>query len=158
MDALIAIWAQAQDALFESVVQPLVFHLGMTTWLESAFDATEIFMVGALEVAVLAVVLGALEKCRPVEVWADRRPVRVDVIYTLLVRLGVLPLAIFFLLLPAVEALDGWLRMRGFIPPKLEDAFPALFAHPLASFLAYLVVIDFVMYWLHRAQHGLGFW
>ena len=158
MDALIAIWAQAQDALFESVVQPLVFHLGMTTWLESAFDATEIFMVGALEVAVLAVVLGALEKWRPVEVWADRRPVRVDVIYTLLVRLGVLPLAIFFLLLPAVEGLDGWLRMHGFIPPKLEDALPALFAHPLASFLAYLVVIDFVMYWLHRAQHGLRFW
>ena len=158
MDALTALWAWAQDALFESVVQPLVFHLGMTTWLESAFDATEIFMVGALEVAALAVVLGALEKWRPVEVWSDRRPVRVDVIYTLLVRLGVLPLAIFFLLLPAVEGVDGWLRMHGFIPPKLEDAIPALFAHPLASFLAYLVVIDFVMYWLHRAQHGLGFW
>ena len=158
MDALIALWAQAQDALFESVIQPLVFHLGMTTWLESAFDATEIFMVGALEVVVLAVVLGALEKWRPVEVWADRRPVRVDVIYTLLVRLGVLPLAIFFLLLPVVDGLDGWLRLRGFIPPKIEDAFPSLFAHPFVSFLAYLVILDFVLYWVHRAQHGLRFW
>ena len=106
----------------------------------------------------LAVVLGALEKWRPVEVWADRRPVRVDVIYTLLVRLGVLPLAIFFLLLPLVDGLDGWLRLHGFIPPKLEDAFPALFAHPFVSFLAYLVILDFVLYWLHRAQHGFGFW
>jgi sterol desaturase/sphingolipid hydroxylase (fatty acid hydroxylase superfamily) len=26
------------------------------------------------------------------------------------------------------------------------------------SFLAYLVILDFVLYWLHRAQHGLGFW
>jgi len=151
-------WAQLHAVVFESVVQPLVFHAGMVTWLEAAFDATEIFLIGALEVAVLAVALGALEKWRPVEVWADRRPVRVDVVYTLLVRLGVLPLAIFFLLLPLVGGLDGWLRMHDVIPPKLEDAFPALFAHPFLSFLAYLVVVDFAMYWLHRAQHAAGFW
>jgi sterol desaturase/sphingolipid hydroxylase (fatty acid hydroxylase superfamily) len=151
-------WAWLHDALFEAVVQPLVFHLGMVSWLESAFDATEIFLVGAVEIAVLAVVLGALEKWRPVEVWADRRPIRVDVIYTLLVRLGAVPLAIFFILLPLTSGLDGWLRMHDFIPPKLEDAFPSLFAHPLASFLAYLVAIDFVQYWLHRGQHAFGFW
>lgn len=153
-----ALWAQAHAALFESVVQPAVFRLGLVSWLEASFDATEIFMIGAAEVAVLAVVLGALEKWRPVEVWADRRAVRVDVAYTLLVRLGVLPLAIFFLLLPVVDGLDGWLRMHDVIPPKLEDAFPALFDHPVASFLAYLVVIDFVLYWVHRAQHAFGWW
>ncbi len=158
MDSLVALWAQAHAALFESVVQPAVFHLGLVSWLEASFDATEIFMIGAAEVAVLAVVLGALEKWRPVEVWADRRAVRVDVAYTLLVRLGVLPLAIFFLLLPVVDGLDGWLRMHDIIPPKLEDAFPALFDHPVASFLAYLVVIDFVLYWVHRAQHAFGWW
>ena len=158
MDALVALWAQAHAALFESVVQPAVFHLGLVSWLEASFDATEIFMIGAAEVVVLAVLLGALEKWRPVEVWADRRAVRVDVAYTLLVRLGVLPLAIFFLLLPVVDGLDGWLRMHDIIPPKLEDAFPALFDHPVASFLAYLVVIDFVLYWVHRAQHAFGWW
>jgi len=158
VDALVALWAQAHAALFESVVQPAVFHLGLVSWLEASFDATEIFMIGAAEVVVLAVALGALEKWRPVEVWADRRAVRVDVAYTLLVRLGVLPLAIFFLLLPVVDGLDGWLRMHDVIPPKLEDAFPALFDHPVASFLAYLVVIDFVLYWVHRAQHAFGWW
>jgi len=158
VDSLTALWAQAHAALFESVVQPAVFHLGLVSWLEASFDATEIFMIGAAEVVVLAVVLGALEKWRPVEVWADRRAVRVDVAYTLLVRLGVLPLAIFFLLLPVVDGLDGWLRMHDIIPPKLEDAFPALFDHPVASFLAYLVVIDFVLYWVHRAQHAFGWW
>ena len=158
MDSLVALWAQAHAALFESVVQPAVFHLGLVSWLEASFDATEIFMIGAAEVVVLAVLLGALEKWRPVEVWADRRAVRVDVAYTLLVRLGVLPLAIFFLLLPVVDGLDGWLRMHDIIPPKLEDAFPALFDHPVASFLAYLVVIDFVLYWVHRAQHAFGWW
>jgi len=158
VDSLTALWAQAHAALFESVVQPAVFHLGLVSWLEASFDATEIFMIGAAEVVVLAVALGALEKWRPVEVWADRRAVRVDVAYTLLVRLGVLPLAIFFLLLPVVDGLDGWLRMHDVIPPKLEDAFPALFDHPVASFLAYLVVIDFVLYWVHRAQHAFGWW
>jgi sterol desaturase/sphingolipid hydroxylase (fatty acid hydroxylase superfamily) len=142
VDSLIALWAGLHDAVFESVVQPLLYHLGMVTWLEAAFDATEIFLVGAIEIAVLAVVLGALEKWRPVEAWSDRRPVRVDVVYTFLVRLGVIPLVIFFLLLPLVSGIDGWLRMHDFIPPKLEDAFPALF----------------VMYWLHRAQHAFGFW
>lgn len=151
-------WASLHDGLFEAVVQPLVYHLGMVTWLEAAFDATEIFLVGVVEIALLATILGTLEKWRPVEVWADRRAVRVDVVYTLLVRLGVLPLAIFFLLLPVVDGLDGWLRMLGFIPPKLEDAVPALFASPLASFFVYLVAIDFVMYWLHRAQHQWGLW
>jgi len=57
-----------------------------------------------------------------------------------------------------VDGLDGWLRLRGFIPPKIEDAFPSLFAHPFVSFLAYLVILDFVLYWVHRAQHGLRFW
>jgi sterol desaturase/sphingolipid hydroxylase (fatty acid hydroxylase superfamily) len=158
MDALAAVWAQLHAVLFEAVVQPLLFRLGMVTWLEAAFDATEIFLIGVFEIAVLAIVLGALEKWRPVEVWADRRPVRVDVVYTLLVRLGVLPLAIFFLLLPLVDGLDGWLRMHDFIPPKLEDAFPVLFAHPFASFAAYLVIIDFVLYWLHRWQHRFEWW
>ncbi|MFA6168904.1 MAG: sterol desaturase family protein [Gemmatimonadaceae bacterium] len=152
------LWAKLHAAVFESVVQPLVFHLGMVSWLESSFDATEIFLIGATEIVVLAAVLGALEKWHPVEVWADRRAVRVDVVYTLLVRLGVLPLAIFFLLLPLVDGLNGWLRMNDVIPPKLEDAFPALFAHPFASFVAYLVVIDFALYWLHRAQHASGYW
>jgi sterol desaturase/sphingolipid hydroxylase (fatty acid hydroxylase superfamily) len=156
--ALAAAWAQLHAALFESVVQPALFKLGLVSWLEMAFDWTEVFLVGAAEIVVVAIVLTALEKWRPVEVWKDRRAIRVDVLYTLLVRLGVLPLAIFFLLLPVVDGIDGWLRMHGYIPPKIEDAFPSLFAHPFVSFLVYLVLIDFAMYWTHRAQHQLGFW
>jgi sterol desaturase/sphingolipid hydroxylase (fatty acid hydroxylase superfamily) len=158
MDALSASWVSLHAAVFESVVQPLVHALGLTTYLELAFDATEFFLVGLTEVVVLALCLTLLERWRPVEQWRDRRPVRVDVLYTLLVRLGAVPLAFFFLLQPAVDALDGWLRLRGFIPPKIEDAIPALASHPLASFLAYLVAIDFVMYWLHRGQHRIGVW
>ena len=156
--AVVSAWADVHAGLFQAVVQPALFHLGLTTWIEMAFDWTEVFLIGVAEIVVLGVTLTLLERWRPVERWADRRAVRVDVLYTVLVRLGVLPLAIFFLLLPLVDGVDGWLRMRGFIPPKLEDAFPALFAHPAASFAAYLVIIDFAMYGIHRAQHRLGFW
>lgn len=156
--AFVAAWAQLHATLFESVVQPALFHLGLTTWIEMAFDWTEVFLIGAVEIVLLALVLTALEKWRPVEARKVSPAVRVDVIYTLLVRLGALPLAIFFLLLPLVEGLDGWLRLHDYIPPKIEDAFPALLAHPMASFLVYLVIIDFAMYWIHRAQHRLGLW
>jgi sterol desaturase/sphingolipid hydroxylase (fatty acid hydroxylase superfamily) len=157
-DAFVSAWAWLHAAVFESVVQPVLFRLGLTTWLEMAFDWTEVFLIGVAEIAVLAVVLTALERWRPAETGQDRRAVRVDVLYTCLVRLGVLPLAIFFLLLPLVDGVDGWLRLHDFIPPKVEDAFPSLFAHPLVSFLAYLVILDFAMYWIHRAQHRFGFW
>ena len=158
VDAFVMAWAQLHAAVFEAVVQPTLFKLGLASWLEMAFDWTEVFLVGAAEIVVLAIALTALEKWRPVEVWKDRRAVRVDVLYTVLVRLGILPLAIFFLLLPVVDGLEGWLRMHDYIPPKIEDAFPSLLAHPFASFLVYLVIIDFAMYWIHRAQHQLGFW
>ncbi|HEX4943404.1 MAG TPA: sterol desaturase family protein [Usitatibacteraceae bacterium] len=158
MDPLIILWAKLHAAVFESVVQPIVFNLGMVSWLESSFEATELFLLGAVQVILIALVLSALERWRPVEIWTDRRAIGVDIIYTLLMRLGILPLAIFFLLLPLVGGLDGWLRLHDFIPPKLEDAFPSLFGHPFVSFVAYLVIIDFVLYWLHRGQHQIGIW
>jgi sterol desaturase/sphingolipid hydroxylase (fatty acid hydroxylase superfamily) len=139
-------------------VQPVVFTLGLSAYMEQAFDATELFLVGAFEIAALYVALSALERWKPVEVWGDRGAVRVDVIYTFLNRLGIAPLAIFALLTPAVDALDGWLRMRDIVPWKLEDAVPLLNANPLASFAVYLLLLDFTGYWLHRAQHRFAFW
>lgn len=158
VEALTAAWVWLHATVFEAVVQPAVVQLGMLSWLEQAFDATEIFLIGAVELVVLALVFGALERWRPVETWRDRSPIRVDVLYTAMVRLGVLPLGIFFLLLPLIDGLNGWLRLQGFIPPKPEDLFPTLAANPFASFFVYLVILDFVAYWVHRFQHGWPRW
>lgn len=157
-EVVIAAWTWLHAAVFEMVVQPVVVWLGMLSWLEQAYDATEIFLIGVVEIAVLALLFTLLERWRPVESWRDRRPIRVDVLYTFLVRLGVLPLAIFFLLLPVIDGLNGWLRMNGFIPPKPEDFFPSLAANPIVSFLVYLVILDFVGYWVHRFQHRWPRW
>ena len=105
----------------------------------------------------LAIILGALEKWRPQE-QQNEEDKRVDVIYTMLHRLGFVPLLMFALLTPLVDGLDGWLRMHDIIPWKLEDALPMLNDSPLLSFAAYLVILDFVAYWLHRWQHRVTFW
>jgi sterol desaturase/sphingolipid hydroxylase (fatty acid hydroxylase superfamily) len=158
METLTGWFAAAHGWVFENAVQPALFALGFAAHTEPAFDATELFLIGAIEIAFLALVLGALERWRPAEVWSDRRATRVDALYTLLHRLGFVPLLFFVVLTPAVDSLDGWLRMHDIIPAKLEDVLPWLNTHPFWSFLTYLVVLDFVAYWLHRWQHAFNWW
>lgn len=162
LETLAAWYANAHEWLFEAIVQPLMFKLGLASWTEQAFNASEWFLIGLIEVTLLAVVLGLLERWRPAENWqADAtagRQIRPDVLYTLLNRLGLLPLLTFLLLMPVVDGVDGWLRMNDIVPPKLEDALPWLNDHPFASFLVYLVFLDFVAYWLHRFQHRFDWW
>ena len=156
-DALENAFAALHARVFEAGVLPLLHALGFGGHAELAFDATEIFLIGAIEITLLAIVLGALEKWRPLEAQNEDEK-RVDVIYTLLQRLGLIPLMLFMLLRPLVDALDGAMRMRDIVPWKLEDALPALNDSPLLSFAVYLVLLDFIAYWLHRAQHRFAFW
>jgi sterol desaturase/sphingolipid hydroxylase (fatty acid hydroxylase superfamily) len=93
-----------------------------------------------------------------VEKWSDRSSTRVDVIYTLLTRLGVLPLIFFFMLVPIESTVSGWLRLHDVIPKNLEDFFPVLFSMPLLSFFIYLIILDFSEYIRHRLQHRFNIW
>ncbi len=156
-DTLENLFATLHGQVFESAVLPLVHALGFGGYAELAFDATEVFLIGAIEITVLAIVLGALERWRPLEKQNDEDK-RVDVIYTMLQRLGLIPLMMFALLTPTMDGFDGWLRMHDIIPWKLEDALPFLNDSRWLSFAAYLVILDFVAYWLHRAQHRFAFW
>ena len=156
-DALENLFATLHGQVFESAVLPLVHALGFGGHAELAFDATEVFLIGAIEITVLAIVLGALEKWRPLEK-QNEEDKRVDVTYTMLQRLGLIPLMMFALLTPLMDGFDGWLRMHDIIPWKLEDALPFLNDSRWLSFAAYLVILDFVAYWLHRAQHRFAFW
>jgi sterol desaturase/sphingolipid hydroxylase (fatty acid hydroxylase superfamily) len=162
LETLTTWYAAAHQWLFESVVQPIMFQVGLAAWTEQAFNASEWFLIGVIEISLLAVVLGLMERWKPAENWqADvtaGRQIRPDILYTLLSRLGLLPLLTFLLLMPVVDGLDGWMRMHGWVPPKLEDALPWLNDQPFISFLAYLVILDFVAYWLHRFQHRFEWW
>ena len=158
METLSNLFAVVLDRVFEGAVLPAVYAFGLMTYAEMAFDATELFLIGVIEVSLMAIIFGAMEAWWPVEQWTGRKAVRVDVIYTLLNRLGLVALLLFFLLTPLVDALDGWLRLHDIIFPKLEDFIPVLIRHPFASLMLYVVILDFVGYWLHRWQHRFGPW
>ena len=158
METLSNLFAVVLDRVFEGAVLPAVYAFGLMTYAEMAFDATELFLIGVIEVSFMAIIFGAMEEWWPVEQWTGRKAVRVDVIYTLLNRLGLVALLLFFLLTPLVDALDGRLRLHDIIFPKLEDFIPGLIQHPFASLLLYVVILDFVGYWLHRWQHRFEPW
>lgn len=147
-----------QMMLFEGLVQPLLFRFGLMAVAEEMYDMCEWLVLGGIEVLVLAIVLGALERRWPLQPIVDRQAVRVDVIYTLLQRLGLFAFASFALVTPLVDALEADLRMAGLSRPNLDQILPGVTNLPLVSFLLYLVVLDFADYWIHRGQHRLGAW
>ncbi|HVL55724.1 MAG TPA: sterol desaturase family protein [Burkholderiaceae bacterium] len=155
LDAAIA-WLQG--LLFEHAVEPVLFGLGLMRYAEELFDFTEWVVIGALEVALLAAVLPLLERRWGVEPLRDRRAVRTDIVYTLLHRLGGFALLVFALMTPAFDALEGWLRLHGVPRMNLDQVIPGVTDVAIVSFLIYLVVLDFVDYWMHRAQHRFGWW
>jgi sterol desaturase/sphingolipid hydroxylase (fatty acid hydroxylase superfamily) len=149
---------QAQLFLFEALVQPLVFSLGGGNLLEDAFAATGWLLVGLIQILVMLVVIGALERWRPVEPLQDRAAVRVDVIYTLIHRLGLFRLAMFFSIDPIWDALFGQARLAGLPTFQLDALWPGVTDIPLLSFCLYLLVFDLANYWLHRGQHAWNWW
>lgn len=153
-DWLSDLFAQVQGNLFESVVQPVLLWLDLGAYLEEAYTATEWLLTGVCELFVLFIVLRPLEAWLPVHAITDRTARWNDFIYAVLNRLGILPVAIFFLLDPLLNMLTEALHMHGMRPFNLEDMWPGVTDRPLVSFMLYLVVLDFCDYWYHRAQHG----
>lgn len=155
-------FGRAQQALFEAVVQPVVFGFGAGNLLEDAYNATGWLIVGLLQVAVILTVFGALQRWRPVEPVTDRAAVRVDIVYTLIHRLGLVRVALFFSIDPLWDAAFGRLAVAGFDGWHLDQALAPLWPGwtdtAWFAFLAYLVVFDVVDYWLHRGQHRFHWW
>ena len=158
MDALIDIFSAVQQWLYETLVQPLAFWMGLGNRLEDAYDATGWLLVGLLQLLVLLAVIGPLQRWRPVEAITDRVAVRTDVLYTLIHRLGLFRLALFFTLTPWLDDLFGLLRVAGLGTFQLDDLWPGVTDQALVSLLLYLLVFDFLDYWIHRGQHQFGWW
>lgn len=144
--------------LFEQAVQPSLFALGAMRFLEQGHVATEWFLLGVIQILALYVLLRPLERFAPAEHWVDRNQTRVDFLYTALNRLGLIPLGLFLLLSPLVDDATMQLRELGIAPFQLENAWTGITDIPIVGFLLYLVVLDFVDYWVHRAQHRWRWW
>ncbi|AIO65785.1 sterol desaturase family protein [Burkholderia oklahomensis] len=147
-----------QTWLYVDVVQPVMFKVGLMDYDEDTYDALYWVIVGALQVVAMYVLLRPLEALRPVEQWANRKEARVDVIYTLIAKLGIFNLFFFFAMQPLFDNFQAWLRLFGISNVNLDYLWPGVTSKPIVAFAIYLIVLDFAGYWYHRWQHRIGVW
>jgi len=140
------------------LVLPLLYRLDMMQWEEIAFGWTLFAVYGAAQVVVTYAVCLPLERWRPVERWPDEKAVGVDILYTLISRVGLLPLVTFVVFYQVQVALNGWLTDHGIIPPTLEGFFPFLLGKPVLTFCLYVAILDFGEYARHRLSHVFDWW
>jgi sterol desaturase/sphingolipid hydroxylase (fatty acid hydroxylase superfamily) len=158
MDWIDTWFSIGQQALFEAVVRPVMFAAGLGNLLEDGYLATGWLLVGLLQLAVMLAVIAPLQRWRPVEAVTDRAAVRTDIVYTLIHRLGLFRVALFFLVQPLFDAGFGWLHGEGVGAFQLDQVWPGVSDLPWVSFVLYLLLFDFADYWIHRGQHQIGSW
>ena len=76
-------WIDVQAWLFDMIVGPGLYRLGLMEWYEPAFNAVEFVMLGVVQIAVIGLVLRLIERRWPLEA-GDDRLMGVDRIYTAL--------------------------------------------------------------------------
>jgi sterol desaturase/sphingolipid hydroxylase (fatty acid hydroxylase superfamily) len=144
--------------LHETLVLPLLYRLGLMQWEEIGYGWVLFAVYGAAQVVATYAVCLPLERWRPVERWPDRKAVAVDVLYTFVSRVGLLPLVTFVLFYQVQVALTGWLTDHGWVAPTLERFFPFLLCRPVLTFFCYVVILDFAEYLRHRLSHVFHWW
>jgi sterol desaturase/sphingolipid hydroxylase (fatty acid hydroxylase superfamily) len=151
-----------QTWLFEAAVQPLMYAAGCGNLAEDAYDATGWLLVGLIQLTVLLAVLGPLERLRAVEPRGPMRSRATDVLYTLIHRLGVFRVAMFFSVEPLLDQLFGTAAVHGWngiqLDSYLAPLWPGVSDTAWASFLVYLLAFDLLDYWIHRGQHQWNPW
>lgn len=153
-----ALFSHAQEWLFETLIEPVAFQFGMGNLLEDGYTATGWLIAGLLQIATLVLLIGPAQRLWPAEQVKDRAAVRVDILYTLLHRLGLFKLVMFFTVESWLTDGIGLLRARGMPTLHLDELWPGVTDQALVSFCIYLVIFDFIGYLVHRAQHQWNWW
>ena len=158
MDTWLDWFSTAQAALYENILQPVAFAMGLGNRLEDIFDASGWFLVALLQLAVMLLVISPLQRWRPIEPVTDRRAIRLDVLYTLIRRFGLMRIFLFFAIEPTLDDWFGYWRVQGFSNFNLDDVWPGVTDQAWVSFALYLVLFDFLNYVIHRLQHHWNWW
>jgi sterol desaturase/sphingolipid hydroxylase (fatty acid hydroxylase superfamily) len=140
------------------VVIPLLYQFDLMQWEDIGYGWAIFAVYGAAQVVVTFAICLPLERWRPVERWPSQERVWVDVLYTVVARVGLLPLITFVLFYQLQVNLTGWLTDQGVVPPTLERFFPFLLGHQVLTFALYAIILDFAEYWRHRLSHRFGWW
>jgi sterol desaturase/sphingolipid hydroxylase (fatty acid hydroxylase superfamily) len=144
--------------LQENLLIPALYQFGLMNWEDVSYGWILAALYGAAQVAITFGICLPLERWRPVEHWPDNAAVWVDVLYTVLSRVGFLPLLTYVLFYRAQVSVSGWLTDRGWVPPTLEGVFPVLLGQQITTFVLYAIILDFADYWRHRLAHRLRWW
>lgn len=158
IDTLIDAFSTLQGWLFQTLILPVVYSLGFGGFAEEAFLGTEWLILGMMQIAIMALLIQPLERRWPVEPLTDRAAVRTDMLYTAIHRLGLFRLAMFFVLVPLFDAIEGHLRLLGWHRANLEDFLPDGMVSPLLAFVAYLLLFDLLDYAYHWLSHRFRWW
>ena len=142
----------------EGYLDPLLYQLDMMQWEDVAYGWLLFALYGVAQVALMLAICLPLEKFARLEHWPDRKAVSVDILYTLLSRVGVMPLVTFVMFYQLQVWLNGWLTDHGWVPPTLEGLFPFLMGRQALTFVIYILILDFADYWRHRLSHNFRWW
>ena len=137
---------------------PALYQVGLMNWEDVSYGWALFAVYGAVQVAVTFAVCLPLERWRPVERWPDSGAVWVDVIYTVLSRVGILPLVTYVMFYRAQVFVTGWMTDQGWVPPTLEGVFPFLLGQQVITFVLYAIILDCAEYWRHRLSHQFRWW
>ncbi len=140
------------------VILPVLYHFGWMEWGDLSFNWALVCVYGMFAVLVTYAICWPLEHFFPIEHWDNKKAVAVDVFYTFVSRVGVIPIVNFLMFYQVQTWFSGMLVSAGFIPPTLETMFPPLFGHPLLAFLCYALILDLADYWRHRLSHSFRAW
>lgn len=149
---LAASWIQ------EHALLPFLYQVGCMRWEDLSYGWALAAVYGAVQVALTYAVCLPLERWRPLERWPDRKAVSVDMLYTVISRVGMLPLVTFVVFYQLQVQLTGWMTDHGWVPPTLEGLFPFLMGRPVLTFFLYAAILDWADYWRHRLSHMSGRW
>ncbi len=158
MDTLTLPFDLAAGWLHGHLVLPLLYATDLMQWEDTGYGWALFAVYGLAQVVLTYAVCLPLELWRPVERWPDKKAVGVDILYTLVARVGLLPLVTFVLFYTLQTAMNGWLTDHGYVPPTLERLVPALLGRPVLTFALYVVILDFADYWRHRLSHRFEWW
>lgn len=153
-------WQHLVTWLSTHVVVPTLSALHLQEISANPEQIAEAMLLACLQLAIIGLIFRPLESLAPAERWKDRRFVRVDFEYTVIMLLGLFPLFSYFILSPFVHLLGGSTSSA-----ETSDSLigithwiPALNDHPVVLFLIYFLIYDFVYYWMHRIQHVVPWW
>ena len=155
---MIALLDNTAGWLQEALLLPALYTLGLMEWEDVSFGWALFAVYGAVQVVITLAICMPLEWWRPVERWPNAQAVWVDILYTIIARVGLLPLITFVLFYKLQVMLNGALTDQGWVPPTIERLIPALLGHPVPTFLIYAIILDCSDYWRHRLSHIFNWW